>query len=794
MAKRAAKQKRQERERPSHSWFYTVLAGVLIGGAVLRFAYFQEAKSLPDYDSPILDALYHDYWARGIALGQWDPPPGQPDPEINSHPYVRPPLYAWFLAAVYKVFGPSFDPPRVVQFLLGLLSAFLCALLARKWFGNAAGLVAAAALSFYWILPYYEAQLVEPSLVIPLLLVWLGLTVRALSANSPAACAASGLLLGVIVLARPNALLLCPAFVAWIFAGNLLAKRKISTSILCAFLFVLGTVATVSPAIIRNLKVSGEFAPVTAVGGQNLYLANNPLADGSTGIAPDMRSWSSFHHARFVRDLGLSVGKPLTYSEASTIWTDRALAYIKENPRRFVELTFRKFLLLVGPKEVSVDREDEYERSASPLLRALPGNFSWFISTALASLVILAATQRTTLLRRQEVMVPLLCLLVFAGSYLPFTVTGRYRIPLLPMLVLLAVAGLPQLQAWFKSKAWLPLAASGLIFATLLFAFSRNYSGYEPSLARWHLARGLAAARKGNLNEAVEKFRAAIAAEPSFASARQKYAKALHELGRLDEARTEILDSLSHEKSIESLEILGRIEAGRKNPAGLRSAFDQLDSAGYPDSGNLNMFGIFFAEAGDLQSATSAFTKALQVDPSNTDAAKNLALARRNSGQAPEALALLRDASEKDPSDGAIAYALAQQLANAGDYSTAVVHLRRAADSPNPSAEWIGAFAWIRATHPEDSLRDGKESLELANRAARIAGPREPTALVVLAAAQAECGDFESAVKTVRQALALPNTQTDEATRAALELHLESYLAGKPFRDASMSSRGKSAL
>ena len=770
-----------------------MLVGVLIGGAVLRFAYFQEARSLLDYDSPILDALYHDYWARGLAFGQWTPPPGQPDPEINSHPYVRPPLYAWFLASVYKIFGPSFDPPRVVQFLLGLCSAFLCALLARRWFGNAAGLVAAAALSFYWIFPYYEAQLVEPPLVIPLLLVWLGLTVHALSANSPTACAASGLLLGVIVLARPNALLLCPAFVVWILAGNLLAKHKFSTSMLCAFLFVLGTLATVSPAIVRNLKVSGEFAPVTAVGGQNLYLANNPLADGSTGIAPDMRSWSSFHHARFVRDLGLSVGRPLTYSEASKIWTDRAIAYIKENPRRFLELTFRKFLLLVGPKEVSVDREDEYERSASPLLRSLPGNFSWFISVALTSLVILAAAQRTALLRRQEVMVPLLCLLVFAGSYLPFTVTGRYRIPLLPMLVLLAVACLPQLKAWLNRKAWPPLVASGLFFAALLFAFSRNYSGYEPSLARWHLARGLAAARKGDLNEAVEKFRAAIRVDPSFAYARQKYAKALHELGRLDEAKEEILDSITSEKNIESLEILGRIEARRKNLPGLKEAYDQLESAGYPDSGNLNTFGIFFAEAGDLSSAISAFSRALQIDPSNTDAAKNLALVRLNSGQAPDALTLLSEASEKDPSDGAIAYALAQQLANSGDYSNAVLYLRRAADSPNPSPEWIGAFAWIRATHPEDSLRDGEESLELANRAVRIAGPKEPTALVVLAAAQAECGDFDSAVKTVRQALALPNTQSDKATRAALELHLESYTSGKPFRDANVSSRGKSA-
>jgi Flp pilus assembly protein TadD/4-amino-4-deoxy-L-arabinose transferase-like glycosyltransferase len=777
---------------PSRRRFILLLACILLGAAALRFYYFHEARNLPDYDSPILDALYHDYWARGIAFGQWNPPPGQPDPEINSHPYVRPPLYAWFLAAVYKIFGPSFDPPRLAQFSLGLISALLCGLMARKWFGNLAGLLAAAALSFYWILPYYEAQLVEPSLVIPLLLLWVALTVRAFSAFKPFTFAASGLFLGVIVLSRPNALLLCPAFGVWILASGFLAKRAVGPVAVCALVFGLGTLASVSPVIIRNFKVSGEFAPVTAVGGQNLYLANNPLADGSTGIAPDMRNWSSFHHARFVRDLGLAIGKPVTYSEASNIWTDRAIAYIKENPRRFLELTFHKILLLIGPKEVSVDREDEFERSASPILRALPGNFTWFLSAALASIIILGTTQKAGILRRPEIMVPLISLLVFAGSYVPFTVTGRYRIPLLPLLALLAVASLPVLAIWLRTKSWRPLAASALVLIALLFALSWNYSGYQPSLSRWHLARGLAAAREDNMTLALEKFRSAVAVDPSFASARQKHAMVLHELGRLDEARTEILDSLHYEKNLESLEILGRIESGRKNLLGLKSAFDQLDSVGYPDSNILNTFGIFFAESGDLDSAASAFSRSLELDPTNSNALKNLALARVNTGDSSGALELLRQVSDKDPTDGFIAYSLAKQLAVSGDYAGAIVSLRRAVFSNEPSPEWIGALAWIHATHPQESLRDGKAALELASRAVSIAGPKEPTALVVLAAAQAESGDFDAASQTARQALSMLNSESDEDTRSALKLQLESYSSGKPFRDLNMSSGPKS--
>jgi Flp pilus assembly protein TadD len=287
---------------------------------------------------------------------------------------------------------------------------------------------------------------------------------------------------------------------------------------------------------------------------------------------------------------------------------------------------------------------------------------------------------------------------------------------------------------------------------------------------------------------ALEKFRSAVAVDPTFASASQKHAMALHELGRLDEARTEILESLSYEKNLESLEILGRIESGRKNLPGLKAAFGQLDSAGYPDGNIFNTFGIFFAEAGDLDSAAAAFSKALELDPADSNARKNLALARLEAGHSSEAVELLREVSEKDPADGFIAYSLAKQLARSGDYAGAVVSLQRAVASSEPSPEWIGALAWIYATHPQDSLRDGKAALELASRAVDLAGEKEPTALVVLAAAQAENGHFSSAVETARKAMTVVDPQTDSATHTALKIQLEFYENGKPFRDSGMSS------
>ncbi|MHC4610925.1 MAG: hypothetical protein ACYS7M_11330, partial [Planctomycetota bacterium] len=77
------------------------LGVILLVALLLRCSYLGELVDAPDFSHPIIDAAFHDYWARGLATGDWTPPDETPDPQISTSPYFRPPGYPLFLALVY---------------------------------------------------------------------------------------------------------------------------------------------------------------------------------------------------------------------------------------------------------------------------------------------------------------------------------------------------------------------------------------------------------------------------------------------------------------------------------------------------------------------------------------------------------------------------------------------------------------------------------------------------------------------------------------------------------------------
>jgi hypothetical protein len=98
----------------------------------------------------------------------------------------------------------------------------------------------------------------------------------------------------------------------------------------------------------------------------------------------------------------------------------------------------------------------------------------------------------------------------------------------------------------------------------------------------------------------------------------------------------------------------------------------------------------------------------------------------------------------------------------------------RAAVADQPSADLVGYLAWILATSNDDSLRNGKEALELAQLAAK-AEPASPSIQSVLSAALAENGRFAEAVEAADRAVANsairkdpPSIQQEFAQRLAV--------------------------
>ena len=88
------------------------------------------------------------------------------------------------------------------------------------------------------------------------------------------------------------------------------------------------------------------------------------------------------------------------------------------------------------------------------------------------------------------------------------------------------------------------------------------------------------------------------------------------------------------------------------------------------------------------------------------------------------------------------------------------------------------SLAWILATSQNPAIRDGSNAMVFAEKAvaATIANPQH---LDTLAAAYAEAGQFEKAVSTQQEAIALLQT---EAEKNDYRSRLKLYEAKKPYR------------
>ena len=91
-----------------------------------------------------------------------------------------------------------------------------------------------------------------------------------------------------------------------------------------------------------------------------------------------------------------------------------------------------------------------------------------------------------------------------------------------------------------------------------------------------------------------------------------------------------------------------------------------------------------------------------------------------------------------------------------------------------------GSRAWLWSTCPNGRYRDGKKAVASATRACELTEWNDPALLEVLAAAHAETGDFESAVKWQTKANALRH---DGEANATGESRLRLFEQKKPLRD-----------
>ncbi len=118
-----------------------------------------------------------------------------------------------------------------------------------------------------------------------------------------------------------------------------------------------------------------------------------------------------------------------------------------------------------------------------------------------------------------------------------------------------------------------------------------------------------------------------------------------------------------------------------------------------------------------------------------------------------------------------------------GDVTDAVRRYQQAlAIQPN-QVDALNNLAWIRATYPDGSYRNGAEAVQLAERACSVARQKSASYLDTLAASRAEAGDFEGAVRAIGEAIALSRNLDQPANAEIYQKRLALYQSRQPLRE-----------
>lgn len=93
----------------------------------------------------------------------------------------------------------------------------------------------------------------------------------------------------------------------------------------------------------------------------------------------------------------------------------------------------------------------------------------------------------------------------------------------------------------------------------------------------------------------------------------------------------------------------------------------------------------------------------------------------------------------------------------------------------------LHGLAWLQATHPLAELRNGPDAIKNATRACELTKWEDGSYIDTLAAAYAEAGDFESAVKWQEKAIALVTKPWHHMLDIGMKARIELYKAGKSY-------------
>jgi Flp pilus assembly protein TadD/4-amino-4-deoxy-L-arabinose transferase-like glycosyltransferase len=658
---------------------------LLLGAAfLLKLVYVVQSRGGLSITVPIMDSKYYDQEAREIAAGG----------VVRWTAFFMGPLYSYFLALVYTVFGRDFTIVRIIQIAGATLTIALTYLLGKRLFRPSAAFAGVAMLALYGATTFHEGEM---------LMMWLGTLIntsalfvlyRNRERTGYFRYAVAGFLIGLSALARANVLMFLPVVIVWaLFLSR--EDRRLRNALVTAACAAIA----VAPATIHNYLASRDFVLITSNGGVNFYIGNGEEATGffypATGITFETETGSRSHLERLV-------GREMKPSEVSRYWFDKSFDFIKEHPGRELRLLLKKTAVFFNGYEVPQIESYEIARAKYPLLKLLFVNFWMIVSLGLLGMLSTLRDWRKHFLLYGFVF-------SYAVSIILFFVTARYRIQVAPVMCLFAghalVVVLPRMLRRARGNV-VPIAGFLLlVFLTrpALFAFpakelewrehihearrlsevgrraealseiSRAVELY-PQVAESYVQRAIVYKEAGNYFKAIDDYSKAVRILPDVASVRYDLAQTLRRVKMYGPAIEE------YEKAIE---------------------LDPVKVEAY------NNLGITYMEMGNLGKAIEYFDRVIRLDPKYIKAYNNLGAALAQEGDTGRAIAVLEDALRVDPLYANSYKNLSMVYVQLGKPREAYEYLSRYSDLRPEDEEAAETLAKLRIAVEADTAETG---------------------------------------------------------------------------------------
>lgn len=440
----------------------------------LRLAHAVQAEA----PTPVLDQARFLAQAASIRAGDG---PGE-------GPYATSPLYPYLLALLG-------DGARLTQLALGAGTAALVALAATRRAGPVAGWIAGLLVATSGPAVHYEGQLLVAGPLAFLLALALALAPDEPGPRESLRGGAAGVALGLAAALRPTAL--APALA--LAAVSLARGRRRAAAALG-----IGLALTVLPFTLRNTLVGGEPVLLTTGGGFNLWVGNHAGAPGVFEAPPGYDLALDPVGAELARR---ESGEDLDAAGASAWWRGRALEGMGAG------LFLRKLALALHPEEIPQLGPDDFR----PARRE-----AWWLRLSLdARWVLLLALLAPLAAPRERIAAPCAMAAAYGAVLVLFFVSGRFRLPMMPVAAVLAGASLAHARARPRL-----LGLAGLVLASTSLLVYRAGGPFSLGEADTRAAAPRALAQEGRYGEAADALRALLAEDPT-------YARAALDLGRL---------------------------------------------------------------------------------------------------------------------------------------------------------------------------------------------------------------------------------------------------------------------